>query len=162
MSVIAAKVYDDRIELASDSILIKDDLKKTNFKKIFNTYGICAGVCGNAEELSLFFTFIQEHKIDNSSVCGVLNYMKQFAKWKFEYTNDDVINNAYLIVHKGKLFEVDGMFVQEIKDYTAIGEGESYALAALHLGHPVEDAVQVACDLCCYAAEPVVKYKVTK
>ena len=160
MSVIAAKVYPEYIEIASDSILIKDDLKKTNFKKIFNTSIICAAGCGTAEELCLFFTFIQEHEPKTCSIAGILNYMKQFAKWKFDYVNDDVIHNCYLIIYKGKLFEVDGMFVQEVKDYTAIGEGEPYALAALHLGHTVEEAIQAACDLCCFVAEPVVKYKV--
>lgn len=160
MSVIAAKVYPDRIDIASDSILIKEDTKKTNFKKIYNTAHICAGGCGSAEELSLFFSFISGHKPEEESVTGVLNFMKSFSKWKFEYTNDDVIHNCYIIIFRKKLFEVDGLFVQEIKDYTAIGEGEDFAMAALHLGHTVKEAVQVACDLSCYVSAPIACYNV--
>lgn len=162
MSVIAAKVFPDYIEIASDSILIKDDLKKTNFKKIHTNQLITAGGCGSAEELCLFFTFIEEHEPRVATVSGILSYMKQFAKWKFDYVNDDTINNCYIIIYKGKLFEVDGMFVQEIKEHTAIGEGEAYALAALHLKHSIEEAVKTACDLSCYVSEPIVKYKINK
>ena len=156
MSVIAAKVYSDRIDIASDSILIKDDLKKTDFKKILHTPTMCVGGCGTAEELSLFFTFVEGHHPKYATKSGILMYMRDFAKWKFDYINDDVIHNCYLIIYQGKLFEVDSMFVQEINDYTAIGEGEPYALAALHLGHNVIEAVQTACDLCCFVSEPVV------
>ena len=162
MSVIAAKVYPDHIDIACDSILIKDDLKKTNFKKIFDTGLVCAGGCGSAEELAMFFQYIQQYTPECPSIKGILDYMRNFSRWKYDYINDDVIHNCYLIVYRGQLFEVDGMFVQKITDHTAIGEGEEYALAALHLGHSVEEAVQTACDLCCFVAEPVVKYKVVQ
>lgn len=160
MSVIAAKVYQDRIDIAADSILIKDDLKKTNFKKLYRTSTVVAGGCGTAEELCLFFTYLNDHSPEVASVPAIIQFMSNFAEWKARYIHDDVIHNCYLIVFKNKLFEVDGMFVQKITDYTAIGEGEAYALAALHLGHSVEEAVQVACDLCCYVSEPIVHYKV--
>ena len=162
MSVVAAKVFPDRIEIASDSILIKDDLKKTNFKKMLSTPTITVGGCGNAEELQLFFTFVSNNAPDDGTSKGVLDYMKQFANWKAQYTNDDTIKNCYLIITDHKLYEVDEMFVQKIDDYTAIGEGEPYALAALHLGHSVEAAVHTACDLCCFVAPPVSKYTVMK
>ena len=155
MSVIAAKVYPDRIDIASDSILLKADLKKNDFKKIFQTSDLCAGGCGTAEELQLFFQFIQKSDPESATIMGIIDYMSKFANWKSEYTHDETIQNCYLIIYGNKLFEVDGMFVQEIKTHTAIGEGEAYALAALHLGHNVEEAVKTACDLCYYTSEPV-------
>ena len=155
MSVIAAKVYEDRIEIAADSILIKDDLKKTNFKKLFNTTQMCVGGCGTAEELTLFFTFVQTHEPESSTLADIQKFMRRFDEWKEEYVKKCGIENCYLIIYENKLFEVDGMFVQEIKDYTAIGEGEPYALTALHLGYSAEDAVKVSCELCCFVSEPI-------
>ena len=58
------------------------------------------------------------------------------------------------------VYEVDGMFVQEVKDYTAIGEGEPYALTALYLDHDVVEAVQAACKFSCFVSEPIVSFEV--
>lgn len=163
MSVIAAKVENDKITITADSIILKDDLKRTNFRKLYQqNKDVIAGGCGTAEELCLFFTYLNDHAPEVASVPAMIQFMSNFAEWKNRYIHDDVIHNCYLIIFKNKLFEVDGMFVQEVTDYTAIGEGEAYALSALYLGHSVEEAVQVACDLCCYVSEPIVKFTVEK
>lgn len=160
MSVIAVKIDSDKITVASDSIIIKDDLKRTNFQKLHDFEHMIVGGCGSAEELSLFFEFAKRSKEKLTSVYAVQEFMDKFSNCKRAYTDDNKINNAYIIIYDKHVYEVDGMFVQEITDYTAIGEGEAYALAALHLGHSVEEAVQVACDLCCYVSEPIVKFTV--
>jgi len=54
------------------------------------------------------------------------------------------------------------MFINEIKDFAAIGAGEDFANAALYLGHSPEEAVKVACELCCFVSEPIVKYKMKR
>ena len=38
---------------------------------------------------------------------------------------------------------------------TAIGAGEDYALASLHLGHTAKEAVETACELSVYCERPV-------
>ena len=162
MSVIAAKVTNEYIDIASDSIICKDTLKRTNFHKLrhINT-DLIVGGCGVAEELSLFFEYAKKYTPCGDTISDIQDYMLNFSHIKEQYMREPKLECAYLIVFKGHLFEVDGMLVQEIFDYTAIGEGEDYALAALHLNHSVQEAVKVACDLCCYVAEPIIEYKVT-
>lgn len=160
MSVIAVKVASDRIRIAADSILIKDDLKKTNFKKLFKFKDIIVAGCGSAEELSLFFKFAEEFTPASCDINGIRHYMKSFSDVLEDYYNDRKINNDYIIIYKGHVYEVEGMLVQEITDYTAIGEGEAYALAALYLGHDVIDAVEAACKFSCFVSEPIVVQQV--
>lgn len=160
MSVIAVRINDGKIEVASDSIIIKDDLKRTNFKKLIRTHNMIIGGCGTAEELSMFFDYAQEHEIEEATTQGVRDFMFDFSRTKGVYTGESKIENAYIIVVDKRVFEIDGMFVSKVQDYTAIGEGESYALAALALGHTVEEAVGVAAKLSCFVAEPVIKFVV--
>lgn len=164
MSVIAAKVGADYIQVAADSILIKEEMKRTtNFKKLIQFNDIIAGGAGSAEELSLFFRFIQNlNKPDTATIAGIQDFMRRFNNWKETYTNMTGIDNCYIIVYKGKLFEIDGMFVQEINDYTAIGEGEPYAITALHLGCLATEAVKVTCDLCHSVSEPIIEFTVER
>lgn len=161
MSVIAVKVESDKITIAADSIIIKDDLKRTNFQKLYDFGHMIVGGCGSAEELSLFFEFAKRSKEKLTSVYAVQEFMNKFSECKRSYTDDDKINNEYIIIYDKHVYQVDGMFVQEVKDYTAIGEGEPYALTALHLGHSVVAAVRATCDLCCFVSEPILTYEVT-
>ena len=161
MSVIAVKVESDKITIAADSIIIKDDLKRTNFQKLHDFGHMIVGGCGSAEELSLFFEFAKRSKKKLTDIHTVQQFMDDFTLFKKSYTDDNKINNAYIIIYDKHVYEVDGMFVQEVKDHTAIGEGEPYALTALHLGHSVVAAVRAACDLCCFVSEPILTYEVT-
>ena len=160
MSVVAVKVESDRIRIAADSILIKEDLKKTNFKKLCKFKDIIVAGCGSAEELSLFFKFAEEFTPSSCDINGIRHYMKRFSDVLEDCYNDRKINNDYIIIYKGHVYEVEGMFVQEITDYTAMGEGEAYALAALYLGHDVVEAVQAACKFSCFVSEPIVVQQV--
>lgn len=159
MSVIAAKIKDGQIDVASDSIIAKDDLKRNNFKKIFRTPSMIFGGCGSAEELSIFFDYAKESDFVITDTQSLRDFLLEFSNVKEAYTGDRKIENAYIIAIKdqtgNKLFEVDGMFITEVTDYTAIGQGEAYALAALALNHSVEEAVKVAATFCCYVSEPV-------
>lgn len=160
MSVIAVKVESDKITIAADSIIIKDDLKRTNFQKLRDLGNMIVGGCGSVEELSLFFEFAKRSKEKLTSVYAVQEFMNKFATYKREYTDDNKINNEYIIIYDKHVYQVDGMFVQEVKDYTAIGEGEPYALTALYLGHSVVAAVRAACNLCCFVSEPILNCEV--
>lgn len=160
MSVVAVKVESDRIRIAADSILIKEDLKKTNFKKLYKFKDIIVAGCGSAEELSLFFKFAEDFTPASCDIDGIRHYMKKFSDVLEDCYNDRKINNDYIIIYKGHVYEVEGMFVQEITDYTAIGEGEAYALAALYLDHDVVEAVQAACKFSCFVSEPIVVQQV--
>ena len=59
MSVIAAKVECNKITIASDSILIQEDLKRTDFKKLHRTADVIVGSCGTAE--ITLFSYVTTH-----------------------------------------------------------------------------------------------------
>ena len=159
MSVVAARICGPVIEIAADSIILKGSLKRTpNFSKLRQFPDITIGGVGVAEELSIFFEFAEEHTPESATVKGIRKYMADFLEYAAEYIAEPVVENSYLIIFKGKLFEVDNMFIQEIQDYTSIGEGEHYALAAMHLGESAERAIKTSCELCCLTSEPIVYY----
>ena len=56
---------------------------------------------------------------------------------------------------KGKAWWIQDLFIEEIKNYAAIGAGRDYALAALYLGNSVSMAVEAACELNVYCKRPV-------
>ena len=164
MSVIAGKVYNDKIVVAADSIVVKGWSKRTgNFAKLLEINDMIIGGTGSAEELSLFFRFAQTHKPESATEKDVLAFATEFANWKqTNYNNNSFLKNMYLIAYDGHLFEIANMFINEVKDFAAIGAGEDFANAALYLDHSPEDAVKVACELCCYVSEPIVKYKMKR
>ena len=162
MSVIAARVYKQAIVIVSDSILLKDDLKRTtSFKKLQKINGNIIGGSGVVEEVYLMFDFVKaDHWPEAASEAAVLRFVRQFSSYKEEVTGTNTIDGCYLLVVNKHLYEVDGFFVQEVTDYTAIGSGESYAITALHLGHTPEEAVEVTCELCCSTGGPLIMYDV--
>lgn len=163
MSVVAAKVYSDKVIIAADSILAKGWSKRnTGFAKIVSINGMIVGGCGNAQEVSLLWRYMQTHQPETATEKDVLNFVVEFAKWKRELVSDSSVENSYLMAYEGKLFYIASMFVYEVKDYIAIGAGEDFATTALHLGSTPREAVKVACDLSCYVCEPVVEYEMLR
>lgn len=156
MSVIAAKVYEDRIVIAADSILIKGESKRNaNFSKLIECNGMIIGGSGSAEELSLMRHYVQDHSLTSATEKAVLEFFIEFAKWKNEMNLEMEVENEYLLAYDGHLFEIESLFVHEVLDYVAIGAGEDFATAALYLNHTPKEAVKVACDLSCFVCEPI-------
>lgn len=162
MSVIAAKVYNDKIVMAADSIITNGWSKRTNnFSKIVEINGMIAGATGTAQEASLMWHYMQTHKPASPSEKDMLTFIVEFAQWKSSIAGSDVAN-SYLFAYQGHLFEIESMLVCEVSDYAAIGAGEDYANTALHLGHAPHEAVKVACELCCFVCEPIVEYSMKR
>ena len=159
MSVVCAKVYDDRIEIAADSIIVYGWSKETkgDFSKLVKINEMIIGGTGNCDELSLLLHFAKTHKPETPTESGLLSFVAEFSKWKREYYNDSSIFNTYIVVFEEKVFRIEKFFVREIKSYTAIGAGEDFANAAMYLNHSPREAVKVACDLSCFVAEPIIE-----
>lgn len=156
MSVVAARVYDNQIVIAADSILIKGESKRNaNFSKLFEYNGMIIGGSGSAEELSLMRHYAQAHKPTAATEKAVLEFFIEFARWKNEMNLEMEIQSEYLLAYEGHLFEIESLFVHEVLDYVAIGAGEEFATAALYLKHTPKEAVKVACDLSCFVCEPI-------
>lgn len=159
MSVITAKVYKDRIIMAADSIMCRGWSKQTNhdFVKMEHINGMIIGGVGNAMEISLMWHYMDTHRPADATVKSVLNYVIEFSMWKNNQVGSPMVDNAYLMAYKGKLFYIEKMFIYEISDYKGIGAGEDFANAALYLGHTPKEAVETACALCCVVAEPIIE-----
>lgn len=163
MSVVAAKVYKDKIVMAADSILVKGWSKRnSNFAKIAEINDMILGGCGTAQETSLMWHYMQTHKPASATEKDVLTFIVEFAQWKSGIVGNSNVENVYLLAFQGHLFEIEYMFVHEIFDYVAIGAGDDFANAALYLGHAPSEAVNVACELSCYVCEPIIEYSMPK
>lgn len=160
MSVIAAKVYDDHVKIAADSIIVRGYFSKrvNNFTKLIKKNGMIIGSTGSCEEASFMWNYMGTHKPKSATEEDVLAFLIEFAEYKNKIGAGSKIENSYLLVFKGRLFHISNMFVQEIEDYIAVGAGEDFSNAAMYLGHDPEKAVKTACELCCFVSEPIISY----
>ena len=154
MSVIAGKVYESDIVISADSIIVRGDAQRTNFTKLVSVNDMLIGCVGLCEESGLMFQFAKTHKPETASERDILSFFVEFAKWKKEFVSAE-IENEYLIAYDKHLFSVEGLFVKEVEDFEAIGAGKDFANAVMYLGRTPQEAVKVACSLCCFAAEPI-------
>ena len=159
MSVICAKIYEDKIVIAGDSIMVRGDSKYFNgdCPKLQRINDVIIGSTGYCQEGSLMRHYIREHKPKDSTVKSILDYIVEFKKWRKDYDEKKEVENSYILAFDGKCFSISGMFVYEISDYCVFGAGEDYASAALFLGHSPREAVKAAAALCCKVAEPIVE-----
>lgn len=162
MSVIAVKVYADKIKIAADSIVSRGESIRTDngFSKLVKVNSMIIGGVGYCEEVSLMYHYAETHKPASASEKDVLAFMVEFSKYKSDIAGGYKIENDYIIVYGNKVFSISSLFVNEIKNYDAIGAGMDFANAALYLGHSPKEAVKVACKLSCYVADPIVEYEV--
>lgn len=163
MSVVAAKVYDNKIVIAADSILCSGYSKRTtNFTKIVKINDMIIGAVGSAEEASLMWHYVRTHKPESAEERDILAFIVDFVKYKNDIVNNTKVENDYLLCFEGHLFHIEGLFVCEIKDYSAIGAGRDFATAALYLGHTPSEAVHAACKLSCWVSEPIIEYEMKR
>ncbi len=166
MSVVCCRVCDNKIEIASDSIAVygSRQAKGENLKtsKLVMVNDMIIGSVGYAEEASLFQIFCKTHHPNNSTVEDVVILLSEFSDWKRKKTGDHSLGNHNIIVFDGRAFVTEGYFVQEIKNYWAIGAGADFSLAALYMGATTKRAIEIACELSIYCEPPVVFYESKK
>ena len=160
MSVVVCKIGKDKIEMASDSIVVQGWTKLNNAQnkvvKMMKYNDMILGGCGNADEMSLFFHYMKTHTIESMDEKSVLDFAIEFRRWKNDLTGDNSFVNPYIIAYKGKAFAIEGMLVFPIDDHYAIGAGQDYASGALYMGATPKEAVKAACELCAMVCEPIV------
>lgn len=162
MSVVCCRILENGIEMASDSISVMgytqskgDNIKTAKLVKIGS---IVIGGIGYAEENVLMQLFCKTHQPESPAVDDVVVFLSEFADWKNKRIDDHSIGNSYIMAFKGKAFMTDGYLVQEITKHAAIGAGQDFALATLHLGHSAVESVETACELSIYCELPVVSF----
>lgn len=164
MSVIAARVYKDKIVMAADSIVVRGWSKRTDHDivKINEINGMIVGSTGYAQELSLMWQYMTTHKPAAATEKDVLAFVVEFSRWKRELIGNGSVDNTYLMAYDGHLFQIEDMLVYEVSEWSAVGAGEDFANAVLYLGNSPRDAVKVACELSCFVAEPIIEYSMQK
>lgn len=166
MSIIAVKINKDTIDIASDSIMVINDFaqnRSTNkYTKLIETNNLIIGSAGTAQESSLLWVFCNTHKPEQATESSLISFFAEFSDWKNNKTGSSALENEYIIIVDKKVFSVYNFFVEEIFNYTAIGAGMYFALAALHLGHTVQKAVETACELSLYCEPPIKAITINK
>jgi ATP-dependent protease HslVU (ClpYQ) peptidase subunit len=162
MSVIATRVYGDRIEIAADSQVTYGATMQTDQNvKLFTTdTGITVGGVGTMQELALLKIFMKTHFPAAPTEDAMTDFIHEFRQWLLENAeiNPEFDDNEYHIIYDGKAFTVHRYNIREIFEFDAVGAGMDYALTALYLGRSPAEAVRVACELNIFCSLPVVTY----
>ena len=156
MSVVAVKIEKDKITIGADSILVSGwTQEKDKLAKLNEVNGMVVGDVGDAQEGALFLMYCKTRKPSEASVGALVEFMSEFQDWMTKKVGDVKLNNQYVIILDGKAFMMEGFFIKEVTDYTAIGAGMDYSLAALYLGNSVKESIKAACHLSIYCEEPI-------
>ncbi|HQU73805.1 MAG TPA: hypothetical protein PKV71_10255 [Calditrichia bacterium] len=165
MSVVCCRVYEDRIEIASDSITVRgwtQEKGRDNHSKLVAVNDMVIGSVGRAEDSSLMQLFCATHKPEGASESDILSFMVEFLDWKKKKTDQKQTSGVFILLFEGKAFYINGFFIKEVVSYEAIGAGMDFALSALYLGHNVEKAVETACELSVMCEKPIQSLKMDK
>lgn len=163
MSVVAVKVTEKKITIGADSIIVQGwTQEKDKLAKLNEVNGMIIGDVGDAQEGALFLIFCKTRKPREGSVDALVEFMSEFQDWMSNKIDETKLNNQYIIIIDKKAFIVEGFFIKEVTDYTAIGAGMDYALAALYLGNSVKESIKAACHLSIYCEEPINIFSVDK
>ena len=156
MSVVAVKVTKNKITIGADSILVSGwTQEKDKLAKLNKANGMIIGDVGDAEEGALFLLFCKTRKPREASVDAIVEFMSEFQDWMNNKTGESKLSNQYILIIEKKAFMIEGFFIKEVTDYTAIGAGADFALSALYLGNSVKDSIKAACHLSVYCEEPI-------
>ena len=156
MSVVAVKVTKNKITIGADSILVSGwTQEKDKLAKLNKANGIIIGDVGDAEEGALFLLFCKTRKPREASVDALVEFMSEFQDWMNNKTGESKLSNQYILIIEKKAFMIEGFFIKEVTDYTAIGAGADFALSALYLGNSVKESIKAACHLSVYCEEPI-------
>jgi ATP-dependent protease HslVU (ClpYQ) peptidase subunit len=149
MSIVAVKFEQDYITIAADSGDIWGDTVTVDpGNKLWKiTPLLFVGAVGPSSVGTMMKHYLTAHIPQDNTETEWLKFAKDFRRYCIEHGLDSTVA-SFLVVYDGLVWRINGMHVVEIKTFDAIGAGRPYALAALQLGHDVEDAVNVACDLC--------------
>lgn len=163
MSVVAVKVTNKKITIGADSIIAFGwTQEKDKLAKLEEVNGMIIGSVGMAQEGALFRVFCRTRKPRAADVESIVDFMSDFQDWLKNKIDDSTVENGYILVFDKKVFNIEGFYVKEITDYTAIGAGMDFALAALYLGNSVKDSIKAACHLSVYCEEPINIFEVEK
>ncbi len=164
MSVVAVKVYDDKIVIGADSQSTSYWHNKDSTNKIYRIADdFVIGGVGYTSHNQMMYLFCETNKPAGSRKRDILEFLVQFNEWMRKKNSDYSPYNSFLMVFKDKAFWITpDLLVQEVKDFCAIGSGMEYTKAGLHLGKTVKESIKIACELTIYCSEPIEMFEVKR
>src|SRR5688500_12355357 len=130
---------------------------------------VLVGITGSASQLTLVRAFLDDcttlQKPIGANEAGIFEFAVRFNKFSQDLgvptgvEVDGGFSTHHIVAH-GRAWVVQGYFISEIFDWSAMGSGEYFAQAALTLGHDPVQAIRVACehDLYCYGPPVSFRY----
>jgi len=166
MSIIAVKINDKEILIASDSQSTLDNNSKIlSSNKIYQiTDDFIIGVVGRAKFGNLIKMFYNSNSREINSCEDVLNFFFEFRKWavsEMDCGQEIHDNFEAIIITNKKVYTFNDFTVSEITNYDAIGSGQHIARALLDIGIVIDKVVAQVCkfDLYCGGEVKVVVIK---
>jgi ATP-dependent protease HslVU (ClpYQ) peptidase subunit len=111
------------------------------------------------------FLFAKNHAPTEATEFAVAEFVLEFSEWMKKKDDSFRSQNEYLIAYRDKLFRVyDSLSVFSVPQHAAIGSGQDFAVAAMHLGRSAVDAAKVASelDLYCSGTIDTLKHEIAK
>jgi hypothetical protein len=171
MSVIAVKVYDERIEIAADSQATSNSHREVldeKNAKLFVCGNMIIGVSGYYRSIPMLRAYLEKNPQDIHSIVGVYEFLKNFRIWEKEIkdteSSDDSDDQNLIIVTNGKAFYIDNYEVKEVSRSEAIGSGSLVASVIMDYDPytSVCTAVKAAIKHDIYCGPPIVHYIMEK
>lgn len=165
MSVVAVRVFEDKIVIWSDQqITYWDDMKNDHNKpvKLHQCWDFIFWSCWLVSESKKMKMFLDEFepKIINSCK-DVLNLINQFKeRWSTYWISE--ICNQYIFITNWRAFQYSSEYVDEVTDYTAIWSWAIKAIVAMELSDDMERVLKIVCKHDLYCSEPLVMITVPK
>ncbi len=144
MTVAAVRKYKGHIIIASDSQISYGNAgKELSFSKILKFNGITFAYSGTCSVCSLLPLFFDNYKLSGFTQKDILIFLNEFDIWLRKKSNDSVKLLMQAIITNGnKIFRCYDFFIEEIKEYSAVGCGMFVALGALAIGATPVQAVE--------------------
>jgi len=178
MTICVVKINKENIEIVTDSRISswsgrREDLQALEVmksEKINNDlYVAIAGWPSTIDYIKLYLEkdpSVLSKKTGKSSVLKFMIGFVHFLKESIPNSSPDQLLPDFhiIIVYHNMCFKYysGGGSLIDIKNFSAIGSGSSFALTALHLGKSATEAVKIACKLDAYCDLPVRKKIIKK
>ncbi len=153
------------ILFAADSMTTNNHMKTGgSSKKLIQINGITFGMAGSQYLKVLFSEFVEELDADSIIVRGItrtgmMRLLSKFYGYIKELDADISAGTSILMAKGAKIFHAgidkDGVFVDEVDEFFAIGSGQAYAMGAMAAGLSPVEAVIASIKIDVWSGLPV-------
>ena len=160
MTTIAAKIEDGKITIGADSrVTLGTARVDHNYEcdKMFETGNMVIASTGSVSETAMLKEYCRDHGTGEApDSTKMTQFFIEFLKWYKERTEENSLNNTYIIAHKAGLFETEGIVAYKVKDFCAAGSGGHFAYTSLYLNNTVEKSIEIATELDAFSEGPII------